>query len=63
MELARKLTLVYIALIGIFAVYISTHKLMLGSSQFQQPNVEGGDVYRHFIQISSPMIHLGLLKI
>ncbi len=43
--------------------FVSTDKSMLGCSQFQQPNVEGGDVYIHFMRINSPMIHLGLLKI
>jgi len=35
----------------------------LWCSQFQQPNVGGGDVYIRFMRINSPMIHLGFLKI
>ena len=43
--------------------FITTDKPMLGRSQFQRANIEGGDVYRYFIQINSRMIHLGSLKI
>jgi hypothetical protein len=52
----ERLKSVYMALIGIFAVYISTHKLMLGNLQLQLPNIEGCNVYKQYIQINSQLL-------